>query len=122
MKSNTKISKQLERKNNPELVKIIVAAKKKKNWKEIAAMISGPRRKRTNFNLREINEKVKAGEKIIVPGKILSQGDLDKKIKLIALGFSERAKEKILKSKSEISNILEEIKLNPEMKELRVLR
>jgi len=122
MKSNTKISKQLERKNNPELVKTIVAAKKKKNWKEVASMISCPRSKRKDFNLEEINEKVKAGEKIIVPGKILSQGDLDKKIKIIALGFSEKAKEKILKSKSEISNILEEIKSNPEMKGLRMLR
>jgi len=121
MKSNTKISKQLERKKNPELVRTIIAAKKKKKWKEIAGILSGPRSKRNNINLREINEKVRAGEKIVIPGKILSQGELDKKIKVIALSFSAKAKEKILKSKSEILNIFEEIEKNPKAEGLKIL-
>jgi len=121
MKSNTKIEKQLEKKTNPELVRTIIEAKKQKDWRKIAVILSGPRNKRMNINLKEINKKTKAGEKIIVPGKILSQGELNKKIKIIALSFSEKAKEKILKSKSEISSILEEIKQNHGMKDLRIL-
>ena len=57
----------------------------------------------------------------MVPGKILSQGDLDKKIKVVALGFSEKAEEKLKKLGLEIFTILEEIKKNPEAKELEIL-
>lgn len=122
MKSNTKIEKQLKRKTNPELVKTIIAAKKNKAWKEVAKILSGSREKRKNVNLGEINKEIKEGEKIIIAGKVLSNGELNKKVKIIALDFSDKAKEKILKVKGDISNILDEIKKNPEMKGLRILK
>ncbi len=122
MKSKTKIEKQLNRKRNPELVKTIIAAKKNKNWLEIASILSSPRRKKTNVNLEKINKEAKAGETILVPGKVLSLGEIDKKIKILALGFSEKAREKLLKSGSEILSISEEIKKNPEAKKIRILK
>lgn len=122
MKSKTKIAKQLEKKTNKELVETIIAAKKNKAWLEVASVLSGPRRKRVNINLDEIKRQSKDGEKIIVPGKVLSQGELNKKIEIIALGFSERAKEKILKSGSKTLSIFEEIKKNPEANGIRVLK
>lgn len=68
------------------------------------------------------NKQNKQGRKTIaVPGKVLSQGEIDKKIKLVALGFSEKAREKLLESKCEIKNILEEIKKNPNAKGVRIL-
>jgi large subunit ribosomal protein L18e len=122
MKTNTKISKQLERKTNPELVETIILAKKNSAWKEIASVISGPRDKRKNINLLDL-EKLSDKEKIIVvPGKVLSEGDFNKKLKVVALGFSDKAKEKLLKSGCEISSILSEIKLNPEAKGVKILR
>jgi len=122
MKSKTKIEKQIQRKTNSELVKTIIASKKKDNWMEVAEIISGPRRKRIDVNLDEINKKTKEGETIVIPGKVLSQGEVDKKIKVVALSFSEKAKEKLLKSKCEISNIIEEIKKNPQAKNIKVLK
>ena len=122
MKSKTKIEKQMQKKNNPELVKTIISAKKHPEWLKIAEILSMPRRKRTNINLEEINNQVKQGEKIIIPGKVLSQGDIDKKIKVIALNFSDKAKEKLLNAKCEISTIPEEIKKNPQAKDIRVLK
>jgi len=122
MKTKTKISKQIEKKTNRELVETIVAAKKNKAWLEIAGILSGSRRNRMDVNLKEINEKIKEGEKVIIPGKVLSQGELNKKIEIVALNFSEKAKEKINKAGSKAIIMLEEIKKNPEMKNLEVLK
>lgn len=122
MKSKTLIEKQLEKKTNPELVKTIIEAKKKKNWLGVAASLSSPRAKRINMNLDKINEEAKEGETVIIAGKVLSQGELNKKIKVVALSFSEMAKEKISKAKGETLTILEEIKKNPDAKNVRFLK
>ncbi len=121
MKSKTKISKQLKRKTSGELAETIILSKKNDAWKSVAGLLSGPRSRRIVFNLDEINKTAKQGETIVIPGKILSQGELDKKIKLVALAFSEKSKDKILRSKGEISNILDEIKNNPNGKGIRIL-
>ena len=122
MKSNTKIEKQLKKKTNPELVETIIAAKKNKGWEEVAKILSSSRKQRNDLNLGKINEEVKEGEQVIIIGKVLSNGELNKKIKIIALSFSEKAKEKILKVKGDMSNILDEIKKNPDAKGLRILK
>ncbi len=122
VKSKTKISKQLEKKTNPELVETILLAKKNSAWLEVASIISGPRRKMKNVNLNEL-EKISDKEKIIVvPGKVLSEGEFNKKAKIVALSFSERAREKLLNSKCDVSNILEEIKSNPNAKDVKILK
>ena len=122
MKTKTLIDKQLKRKKNIELVKTIIAAKKNDGWLEIAGILSGPRGKRIDMNLEEINKKIENEETIVIPGKILSQGEINKKVKVIALSFSEKAKEKLLKAKCEVSSILEEIKKNPQAKDVRILK
>jgi len=58
-------------------------------------------------------------ENKIVPGKVLGQGELKNKVKIVALSFSEKAKEK-LKSKETLT-IIEEIKKNPEGKDIQIL-
>ena len=122
MKSKTQIEKQLERKTNPELVKTIINAKKKEKWLEVAMILSSPRINKININLGKIDEEGKSGEIIVVPGKVLSQGEMNKKIKVVALGFSEKAREKILKAGGETSSIIEEIKKNPEAKGVKILK
>ena len=122
MKTKTLIEKQLKRKKNTELVKTIIAAKKNDGWLKIAGILSGPRGKRTDMNLEEIDEKAKDKEILVVPGKVLSQGEINKKVKVIALSFSEKAKEKLLKAGCEVSNILEEIKKNPQAKDIKILK
>jgi len=121
-KSKTQIEKQLERKSNPELVKTIIEAKKKKNWVEVAAMLSSPKARRISMNLSKINDESKEGEVVVIAGKVLSQGELNKKIKVVAFSFSAMAKEKISKAKGEALTILEEIKKNPEAKNTRFLK
>jgi len=121
MKTKSKIEKQLQRKTNSSLVETIIACKKNKAWLKVAEILSGSRKNRTNLNLEELNKKVEDEKIIVVPGKILSQGELDKKIKIVALGFSEKAREKLKKSGTETLTILEEIKKNPEAKGVKIL-
>ena len=118
--------KQLQKKLNPVIVETILAAKKHDGWKRVAGILSGPRRKSIDFNLQEISKNAKEGENILIPGKVLSQGEMEKKVKIIALNFSGKAKEKLSKSKNEIvtiieETIVEEIKKNPGAKGLRIM-
>ncbi len=122
MKTKTKISKQVQRKSNKELVETIIAAKKKDKWLKVARILSGPRRKAVSLNLEQINETSKDGETLIIPGKVLSQGEISKKVKIVALSFSEKTKEKLLKSNIHSSSIIEEIKKNPDLKKGRILK
>jgi large subunit ribosomal protein L18e len=121
MKSKTLIEKQLKKKTNSELVETILTAKKNKAWMKTAEILAGPRKNRMNFNLEELDKIVQEGEHVLIIGKVLSQGELNKKIKITALSFSEKAKEKLLKTDSDISTILEEIKKNPEAKGIKIL-
>jgi len=122
VKSKTKIEKQTLKKRNPEIVETIRAAKKKEKWLKVAAILSGSRRKMPSLNLTDIEKGSKEGDTVVVPGKVLSQGEINKKIKVVALGFSERAREKLMKSKSDPTTMLEEIKKNPDAKGVKVLR
>lgn len=121
MKSKSLIEKQLKKKTNSELVETIIKGKKNEKWMKVISIISGPRRKRKEMNLEEIDKNVKEGEKIIVPGKVLSSGKINKKIKISALSFSEKAREKLLKAGCEVKTILEEIKSNPSVEGVRIL-
>ena len=121
VKSKTKISRQTQRKLNPELVETIKIAKKYKAWLKVAGFLSSSRRLKIAVNLDKINKEAGAGDIIVVPGKVLSIGDVDKKIKVAGFGFSAKAKEKLKKSGCEAVSILEEIKSNKEAKAVKIL-
>ena len=121
MKSKSKIGKQLKKKSNPELVETIKIAKKNSAWLEVAAALSGSRKNLFNINVGELN-KFDGKENLVVAGKVLSMGEINKKLKIVALNFSEKAKEKLLKAGSDVSSILDEIKKNPGAKGIKVLK
>ena len=112
----------MKKKTNSELVKTIFSLKKNQGWLEVAKLVSSATRKQPSINLDELNKKTKEGDTIVFPGKILSVGNLDKKIRVCALGFSERALEKMKEKKAEAVSILEEIKKNPNAKGIIILK
>jgi large subunit ribosomal protein L18e len=122
MKSKTLIEKQLKRKTNPEVVKTIIASKNSSGWVEISGILSGLSRNKAILNLNYIDSQAKEGEIIVVPGKVLSVGELTKKIKIVALSASKSAIEKINNSGSKFVKMIEEIKSNPEAKGIKILR
>lgn len=122
VKSKTKIEEQLKKKTNPELVETIIVCKKNEAWNPIASVLSGPNSNHTNKNLDEIEKESKDGEIVVVCGKILSGGDLNKKIKLVALSFSKKALEKMKNKKIEYAYIIEEVKKNKDAKGVKILK
>ncbi|MEM4181825.1 MAG: 50S ribosomal protein L18e [Candidatus Pacearchaeota archaeon] len=118
--SKTKIEKKASKKTNKELAKLINSLKKINL--EYAHYLSFPKRKRIEKNLDEIEKETKENDVVFVPGKVLSSGELNKKIKIIAWKFSEKAVEKIKKSKSEAILIEEELKKNPQLKGVKLLK
>lgn len=120
MKSNTKIEIQLKKKTNPILVETVVLAKKNPSWKEVASLLTGSRRNRKDFNLSDV-EKIGEGT-VVVCGKLLSQGEVTKKMKVVALNFSEKAKDKLLKAGCEAVLLIDEIKNNKEAKGVNILK
>jgi large subunit ribosomal protein L18e len=122
MISKTRIERKLERKTNPELVENILAAKKNNSWKEVAHLISYPRRLQISKNLDEIDRGSKEGDTIIIPGKVLGNGNVNKKIRIAALKFSKQAVEKLKSRKCEMVSIKDEIKINAKAQGIKILR
>ncbi|MEK6926551.1 MAG: uL15 family ribosomal protein [Nanoarchaeota archaeon] len=118
IKSKTKISKQTQRKRNPDLVETIMAAKKSNAWLEVAAILSSPIRKKVEKNLSELEGK----GTLVVPGKVLSMGEVKGKFKVAALSFSKKAEESLKKAGCHISFIIDEIKSNPNAKDVHILK
>jgi large subunit ribosomal protein L18e len=118
IKSKTKISKQTSSKTSKYLVETIREAMKNPAWIEVAGLLSRPKRTRINANVSELND----AKNIVVCGKVLSEGDVANKIKVVALNFSDSAKEKLLNAGCEVISIIDEIKKNPEAKDLEIFR
>tara|TARA_B100001971_G_C18097496_1_gene486956 strand:- start:536 stop:943 length:408 start_codon:yes stop_codon:yes gene_type:complete len=118
MISKTQISKRTKRKTKSELVETINLAKKN-NLLELGKKLSGPTRLQSKINLNDLN-KLKEN-KVIVVGKVLSKGEIEKKIEIAALGFSESAKEKLEKSGSKTTSIKQFIKDNKNLEGVKIL-
>ncbi len=113
--------------SNEQLKQLIADLKKKAYsdnimlWKRIASDLEKPTRNRRVVNLSRINRHTKAGEFVIVPGKVLSSGSLDKSITIAAWQFSKDAAEKITKSNSTVMSIDEMMQKIPDGKNVRII-
>ncbi len=90
-------------------------------WRRIAEDLSKPTRQRRAVNLSRINRYTKADETVIVPGKVLSSGELDHSITIAAWQFSGQAREKIEGNKSKALSINELMKENIKGKKIRII-
>ncbi|NMX21379.1 50S ribosomal protein L18e [ANME-1 cluster archaeon GoMg4] len=64
-------------------------------WRDIAKRLEKPRRHYAEVNLSKINRYSVVNDTIVVPGKVLSAGAIEKPVTIAALGFSKKAYEKI---------------------------
>lgn len=112
---------------NPYLRKLIIfleRASKKNNakiWKYVAELLNRPRRKKIGVNLYKINKYTKDGEIALVPGKVLSIGEINKDIKIAAWRFSKLAELKLKKKNIEYMSIEELVKKNPKGSNVRII-
>lgn len=89
-------------------------------WRDIASYLSSPRRKRVEVNLSRINRYSDDGDIIVVPGKVLGSGVLNKKVTVAAWRFTSEAYEKI-KNVGEAITIEELLKRKPEGKNIKII-
>jgi len=92
-----------KRKTNPQINKLIEDLKRiaRENsapiWRDIAKRLEKPRRNYAAVNLSKINRYSSSNDTVLVPGKVLSSGTMEKPVTVAALGFSKKAFEKICK-------------------------
>ena len=90
------------REKNPVLKREIESLSKagveKPVWKGVAKGLNRPRRKRYEVNLSRLEEFSKENETIVVPGIVLCEGEIKKKLTVAAVKFSAGAKRKIEKA------------------------
>ena len=122
MISKTKLKFRIKRKTNPVLAETLILAMKHPKWGEVAKLLSGSTRKYASINLFEIDKKSEEGDTVVVVGKVLSKGELSKKLRICSVSVSERAKEKVKERKSEIVSLLDEIKKNPKAEGIKILK
>jgi len=108
------------------LQKLIIATRKTAHkekapiWKRISEELGKPTRTRRTVNIIKINKLAKEDETVIIPGKVLGTGLLEKKITIAAYEFSAAAKEKINK-KGKALTIKQLLQQNPKGKGLRII-
>ncbi len=112
---------------NPYLRQLIENLKKRSLelkapvWKDIAEKLSKPARQRIEVNLSDIERNVSDGETIVIPGVVLSTGNLIKKVNIAAWKFSRVAEAKIKNSNGKIMSIEELVKENPKGSNVRII-
>ncbi|RME55302.1 50S ribosomal protein L18e [Candidatus Woesearchaeota archaeon] len=96
------------------------AGKNAKIWKRVAEDLAKPTRQRRIVNLERIERFAKDNETVVVPGKVLANGELTKKVTVAAWTFSEAAKRKI-NAKGKTLTIRQLVKENPKGSKVRIL-
>ena len=115
------------KKTNSMLITLIQDLKKKSFendapiWKDIALRLEKPSRNWPVVNLNRIDKYIKENETALIPGKVLSSGNLTEKVDIAAWSFSEKSKEKIKKAGGKHMSIEELVKNNPKGEDIRIL-
>lgn len=110
--------------NRIELIKTLRESARKEEagiWNKLADELSRSSRQRREVNLWKLSKYTKEGDTVIVPGKVLGDGELKHKINIAAYKFSENARKKIEESGGKLMTIKELIKKNPKGSNIRLI-
>jgi len=86
---------------NPRLIKMINKLEKASRvnnapiWRDVANRLRKPTRSRIEVNLWKIDKYSEGASAVIVPGKVLGEGEITKPVVVAAMSFSATAKRKI---------------------------
>ena len=88
---------------------------------KLAEELSKPERIKVEVNLTRIERNANKGETIVVPGKVLGDGELKKPLTIAAANFSMSALEKISKAGGKALTLSELIEKNPKGTDVKIL-
>jgi large subunit ribosomal protein L18e len=114
-------------KTNPRLSSLIAELKAVSRdtgasvWSDVADRLEKPRRTHAEVNLGRIERYAREDEAVVVPGKVLGSGVLQKNVTVAAVDFSSTARTKIEQVGDAVT--LEQIvEQNPDGSNVRVIR
>jgi len=90
-------------------------------WMDVAAKLRKPRRSKVTLNVVDIERHAQAGDTVVVPGTVLSNGELTKAVHVAAWRFSPAAAAKIRKAKGAAMTIDELLGKNKSGSKVRIL-
>ncbi len=114
-------------KTNPALMGLIsdLKAAGRENeapvWRDIALRLERPSRNWAQVNISKIAAYARDGENIIVPGKLLGSGDLEKATTVVCYNASASAKAKIAAAGGKVLTLKEGISQFPKGEKCRIL-
>nr|1FFK_L Chain L, RIBOSOMAL PROTEIN L18E [Haloarcula marismortui]1JJ2_N Chain N, Ribosomal Protein L18e [Haloarcula marismortui]1K73_P Chain P, RIBOSOMAL PROTEIN L18E [Haloarcula marismortui]1K8A_P Chain P, RIBOSOMAL PROTEIN L18E [Haloarcula marismortui]1K9M_P Chain P, RIBOSOMAL PROTEIN L18E [Haloarcula marismortui]1KC8_P Chain P, RIBOSOMAL PROTEIN L18E [Haloarcula marismortui]1KD1_P Chain P, RIBOSOMAL PROTEIN L18E [Haloarcula marismortui]1KQS_N Chain N, RIBOSOMAL PROTEIN L18E [Haloarcula marismor len=114
-------------KTNPRLSSLIADLKSAARssggavWGDVAERLEKPRRTHAEVNLGRIERYAQEDETVVVPGKVLGSGVLQKDVTVAAVDFSGTAETKI-DQVGEAVSLEQAIENNPEGSHVRVIR
>ena len=91
-------------------------------WRDMATRLSESKSKYADLNVSKISKFSTDGDVIVVPGKVLGGGYLERKVKISAPFVSEKAMLKIKESGSEFISLVDLAKENPKGTNLKIMR
>lgn len=115
-------------KTNPRLGSLIAELKSVSRqsgadvWSDIADRLEKPRRTHAEVNLGRIERYAEEDETVIVPGKVLGSGVLQKNVTVAAVDFSSTAETKIQQADGETIRLEQALEQNPDGTNVRVIR
>ncbi|WP_226479467.1 50S ribosomal protein L18e [Natrinema amylolyticum] len=114
-------------KTNPRLNDLIAELKSTSReadadvWRDVADRLEKPRRTHAEVNLGRIERYAREEETVVVPGKVLGSGALQKNVTVAAVNFSSSAETKIDQVGESVS-LEQALEDNPEGADVRVIR
>jgi large subunit ribosomal protein L18e len=115
-------------KTDPNLLALINALKAETRssgvgiWRDIALRLEKAKANWAEVNLSKLERNASEGDIVVVPGKVLGSGALNKKLTVAAYGFSESAKMKIEAAGGRNLTITELVKEMPKGTGVKIMR
>ena len=114
-------------KTNPRLTSLIttlesVARESEANvWEDVAERLAKPGRTHAEVNLSRIERYADGDRTIVVPGKVLGSGVLQKEVTIAAVDFSRTAERKIEAANATLRRLEDEVDQNPNGHNVQVI-
>ncbi len=116
------------KKTNPRVLSLISQLKAASRdsgaaiWRDVAERLEKPRRNYAAVNVSKINRYTEDDDTVLVAGKVLGSGDIDHRVTVAALGFSEQAASKITSAGGSCMRIEDLLKNHPKGTGIKILR
>jgi large subunit ribosomal protein L18e len=116
-----------QRKTNPqlhELLEQLYTASGESGirlWRDVAKRLERPRRLWRSVNVGHVARHAKANDTVLVPGKLLAAGEIDKPVTVAAFSFSDAAAKKIGESGGRAILLPDLLRENPSGSGVRIL-